>query len=124
MTALFDIGFDSMWHIGEAKQVDIRVTDEADEPVDLTGMTLSWRLAWADASALVYITKTTANDITVVAHTDDVGGVKSVARIAIASTDYEDVPGPGFFRHQLYDDDVHLVLSKGDVVLQPAMGGA
>lgn len=124
MGSEFPITAADEWHFGERKSIDIRVTDEAGDPVDLTTIEMSWRVARTTESARPYIEKnTTLGEIEPVAADDDVGGVKSIARCQVERDDYDLFPRKsGLWRHELVDDDTGLVLSYGPARILPSIG--
>lgn len=120
----FDILLSDEWHAGERKELDIRVLDADNLPVDLTGKNLSWRLARSSDAETPYIEKlTTDSGITIISADDDEYEIASIARCNIAPEDYALIPRHRrVLRHELRDDDNALVLSYGKVVLASAIG--
>lgn len=122
MSITFNIDRDARWHVGERKELDIRVLDGNGLPVDLTGRHLTWRLARTKFSNNPYlIASTTLANLTIIPHEDDEYDVMSVAHIAVDPADYIEVPRAGRYRHELYDDIDNLVLSEGYAILLAAM---
>lgn len=126
MAKPFDIVLDSEWHSGEHKQIDIRVLDDDGNPVDLTNIPLSWRVARSLEGDFPYIIKATDGaGISVLPAEDDEYEVQSIARCDVVQTDYLTIPSRRrLLRHELRDDNNGLVLSYGKVVLKPSIGAA
>lgn len=114
MSVRSDITAEAGWWRFEEKTLLITVTDDAGDPVNLTGVGLLWRVVRDAGSATVYLEKTDADGITVT------GGSNNIATISIdPDTDYEDLPA-GIHRHELWDTDNHLLLAYGDCFVLPA----
>lgn len=118
-----DISHDLGWFRFEAKNIDIRILDAAGTPVDLTGVSLDWTVRRQAGSDVVLLGKTSDSGITAVAHTEDVGGTKSVARIAVDTGDYGSLEA-GVWYHELWeledDGSRKQVLAYGDAVVNEA----
>jgi hypothetical protein len=122
VTATANITAEYDWHIYSRKDVRIRVFDDEDAPVNLSGVDLIWRVARDASGSAIYLTKGTEESaITVEADESDPPGTSSVAVIRVEPEDYDGFPGPGYYRHELRDLTSQLLLSVGDVVLLPAM---
>lgn len=112
MSIRSDITQDSGWHFGEAKTLQITVTDAAGDPLNLSTLDLAWQVLRAQGSDTVYLLKT--DSIT----TD--GDDDEIAVIEIdPETDYEDLMA-GIHYHELWDLSDSLLLAYGDVFLIPA----
>lgn len=114
MSTRADITQTAAWFRYEDKVLLVTVTDDAGDPVVLTGMGLLWRVLRDAASPTVHLEKTGADGITVT------GGDLNIASIEIdSSTDYADLES-GIFRHELWDTDNNLLLTYGDCWVLPA----
>lgn len=113
MTIVANITRDMGWRRYESKNTYIRVLDTAGDPVDLNGVTVRYVILRLGAPNIV---KTTADDITAVAHADDTGNVLSVANIAWDFDEYATFFA-GIYGHEMWDDDSHHQLVEGDVYL-------
>lgn len=112
MSIRSDIKQSAGWHRWEEKTLLITITDANGDPVNLTGLSLLWRVVRDAGSSVVYLEKT--DDITVT------GASSNIATIPIdPDTDYEDLEA-GVHRHELIDLDNNLLLSYGDCWVLPA----
>lgn len=110
-----DITSSHEWFRFEAKNIDIRVLDSAGDAVDLTSLDLEWTVRRTAGSASAVLTVTPS----AVAHSSDTGGVKSVARCAVATGDYGSLTA-GVWHHELWDRGNDVLLAYGDVHLREA----
>jgi len=114
MSILSAITATDAWHRYEHKFLRFTVTDSAGAAVNLSAVSLTWRLFDSERTAV--ITKTTAvspGGITIT------GGSSNIAQVEIAETSYASVV-PGLYRHELWDITNDLLLSYGDVELLDA----
>lgn len=117
MSIRSDITKDDGWFRLERKVIAITVTDAAGAALNLSALTLAWRVLREVGSTKVYLTKTTGIFIT--------GAGSNVANIPIdpdgPSLDYATLPA-GIHYHELWDVDNDLLLSYGDAYLHGSRG--
>lgn len=110
MTVRSDITPAMAWLRYETKTLSITVTDAVGDPVDLSTISLRWRLLREQGSSTVLMERTSISVS---------GADNNVAEVDIAFGDYDDVR-PGIYAHELRDVTDHLVLTVGDAWLLPA----
>ncbi len=100
------------WYRYEDKTLDFTILDTDGDPVDLSGVDLSWRVLREAGSATVLYEKESP-DITVM------GADNNVARIEVEADEYDDLPA-GIHYHVLWDRTNNLLLAEGEAWLNDA----
>ena len=116
MSIRADINKAFLWYRYETKTITITVLDAAGSPVNLTGITLSWRIFRTQGSAQVLLTKTSGGGGISIS-----GAGNNVVTIAVSVSDYTLLTA-GIHYHELWDAGNDNLLSHGDVFIHQTRG--